>query len=235
MSNHAAIRDMVEKTRDSVDIYKIGLEQFTRFGPAVLDTIRSSGKQLFLDLKYHDIPNTVAQAVRAAAELRVDYLTIHTMGGLAMMQAAAEAARSTDHALHIIGVTVLTSISQSALRNEANVHVPLHAQVRHLAQMAAVSRLDGIVCSAADLSVVRPHLPRKFDIICPGIRPPGAQAHDQERIATPAKAVADGATILVVGRPITSADDPTAVAAAIRKEMGEAHQQTADTRFHDTV
>jgi orotidine-5'-phosphate decarboxylase len=203
---------LINKTKGSIGVYKIGLEQFTRFGPPILDVIRGAGAKIFLDLKFHDIPNTVAKAVASACELGVHYLTIHTQGGSEMMKAAVESAKKAKAEgklpPKIIGVTVLTSISQEILNNELNVGSSVVDHVRHLATLAADSGCDGIVCSAADLPHIRASLPSHFDIITPGIRLPENYAQDQKRIATPQAAIAGGATLLVVGRPITGAANP---------------------------
>jgi orotidine-5'-phosphate decarboxylase len=167
----------------------------------------------FLDLKFHDIPNTVAQAVLSACELKVDLLTIHTQGGSEMMKAAAQAAmkarESGRHAPKIIGVTVLTSIDQKTLHDELHVSVSLTDHIKLLIENAACAGLDGIVCSAADLSAVRSSIPDGFTVVTPGIRPAGTGVQDQKRIATPQDAIRNGATLLVVGRPVTAAADPS--------------------------
>lgn len=214
------IRRLINEVRDYVGVFKIGLEQFTRFGPSIVGVAREAGGRIFLDLKFHDIPNTVAQAVKSAATLGVDLLTIHTQGGVEMMKAASQAARqSGQNRPKVIGVTVLTSISESALRDELAVGTPLSAHVEHLAQLAARSELDGIVCSAADLLSVRSSLPKGFEVITPGIRLPEGDANDQKRIATPADAIKNGATILVVGRPINEAKSPAEAAERFCSEV----------------
>jgi len=219
----ADLTALIDKTHESVGVYKIGLEQFTRFGPPILQPIRDRGRRIFLDLKFHDIPNTVAKAVASACELGIDYLTLHTQGGLEMMKAAAQNAREMSgnvlKPLKLIGVTVLTSISPDALAQELSVATPMPRHVRHLAELAMKAGLDGIVCSAADLAEVKPALPDCAEIITPGIRPQGAAINDQKRIATPASAIRDGATLLVVGRPITQAADPATAAKIIMAEI----------------
>jgi orotidine-5'-phosphate decarboxylase len=211
-----AIAGLIEQTKPFIGVYKIGLEQFTRFGPPVVDEVRKSGARIFLDLKFHDIPNTVAKAVTSACALGVQYLTIHTQGGSEMMRAAANAAANFrekgGQPPKIIGVTILTSISQEMLNNELNIGTPVIDQVRHLAGLAAASGLDGIVCSAADLPAIKPSLPSAFEIITPGIRLPENSADDQKRIASPRDALKSGATLLVIGRPITAAADPAKAA-----------------------
>ncbi len=213
------IANLINKTSEWIGVYKIGLEQFTRFGPSVLDLIRSADRKIFLDLKFHDIPNTVAKAVLSACSLGVDYLTIHTQGGLDMMKAAAESAAKAPTPPRIIGVTLLTSLGTVALKNELCVEMDTGSFVKHLASLAVKAGIDGIVCSAADLSIVKPSLPRNFQIITPGIRPAGAEIGDQLRVATPKAAIEGGATLLVIGRPITGAEDPGRAAEMILREI----------------
>jgi len=215
-----ALKELIRKTSESVGVYKLGLEQFTRFGPKALDLVRDVGRKIFLDLKFHDIPNTVAKAVRAACGLDVDYLTIHTQGGVEMMKAAAEAASGTAHRPKILGVTLLTSIGQEALNSELAVQMKTDLYVQHLAQKAVSAGIDGLVCSAADLEAVKPSLPKDFEVVTPGIRPAGSDANDQKRVATPEWAIKNGATLLVIGRPITGADDPGRAAGEIVTEIG---------------
>jgi orotidine-5'-phosphate decarboxylase len=206
------IRELIWQTRDSIGVFKIGMEQFTRFGPSVFEEIRSAGRKIFLDLKYHDIPNTVEKAVLAAAEHGVDILTVHTQGGPEMLAAAAKAAASSEKAVIVVGVTVLTSLDDSTLKNSLSIELSASQYARNLARIAVKAGLDGIVCSAADLRAVKPELPAGFEIITPGIRMSDGTAGDQKRIATPEDALAAGATLLVVGRPITSAEDPESAA-----------------------
>jgi orotidine-5'-phosphate decarboxylase len=220
MPSLSALDALVTATTPSIAVFKIGLEQFTRFGPPVLETVRRAGGKIFLDLKFHDIPNTVGRAVEAACGLGVDFLTVHTSGGLEMMVAAAAAARKcAGRAPKIVGVTLLTSIGEAALHGELLVDRPAGGYVKHLASLAVAARLDGIVCSAADLPSVKPSLPAGFEIITPGIRPPGSDTHDQKRITAPAEAMKNGATLLVLGRAVTGADDAGKAAAAIAGEL----------------
>jgi orotidine-5'-phosphate decarboxylase len=205
------ITGLIRSTAPSIGVYKIGLEQFTRFGPPILDVVRNAERKIFLDLKFHDIPNTVGKAVESAGLLGVDFLTIHTQGGIAMMRAAKAAAdgvrQKTGSAPKILGVTLLTSIDAMTLQKELGVTLSTDDFVRHLARCAVEANLDGIVCSAADLPSVKPLLPDSFEIITPGIRPAGAETHDQKRVATPQEAINNGATLLVLGRAVTGADD----------------------------
>jgi orotidine-5'-phosphate decarboxylase len=212
-----ALRGLIVDTSDHVGVYKLGLEQFTRFGPKALDLVRGAGRKIFLDLKFHDIPNTVEKSVRAACDHEVDYLTIHTQGGLEMMRAAAKAAAASARRPKILGVTLLTSIDQSTLNNELGVPMKTGEYVLHLAQRAVAAGIDGLVCSAADLEMIKPSMPGCFEIVTPGIRPAGADVNDQKRVATPERAIKNGATLLVIGRPITGAADPGKAAEEIAK------------------
>ena len=221
VSSQEQLKDLVEKTKEWIGVYKVGLEQFTRFGPSVLDLIRAADRKIFLDLKFHDIPNTVAKAVHSACALGVDYLTIHTQGGLQMMRAAAEAAQEANSSCKpkIIGVTLLTSLDENSLRNELKVGMDVSSYIRHLAWLASEAGIGGIVCSAADLPEVKPVIPSHFEIITPGIRPAGSDVGDQKRVATPRSAIENGATVLVIGRPITGAQDPGRAAERIWGEI----------------
>jgi orotidine-5'-phosphate decarboxylase len=215
------IQSLIDCTKQWIGVYKVGLEQFVRFGPPVLELVRNAGRKIFLDLKLHDIPNTVAKAVESACDLGVDYLTIHAQGGSEMMQAAmkAKTVHSGRRLPKVIGVTVLTSIDTPTLQNELNVTVDVEHQVGHLARLAVKSGIDGIVCSAVELSVVAPGLPAHFEIITPGIRPAGSDVNDQKRIATPGDAIKAGATLLVLGRAITAAGDPATAAKKVYDEI----------------
>lgn len=215
ISKLSELENLISATQEFVGVYKIGFEQFIRFGPSILEPVRKVSRKIFLDMKLHDIPNTVAKAVTSASTLDVDFLTLHTIGGLPMLEAAAEAAAKATNAPKLIGVTVLTSVDQNCMNNDMRIAGSVEVQVKHLASVADRSGIDGIVCSAADLPFVKPTLPSKFEIITPGIRPAGVDAQDQKRIATPESAIADGATLLVIGRAITGASNPAAAAKAI--------------------
>lgn len=196
-----------------VGMFKVGKELFTRFGPEVVRLVQSAGADVFLDLKFHDIPNTVKGAAYAATQLGVYVFNVHAVGGLAMMQAALEGATtaSETHQLRrpkIIGVTVLTSIDRHTLNAELRIPWSVEDYVLHLAQLTHRAGLDGIVCAAADLATITTHLPSQFLYVTPGIQgPTTAAGSDQKRVATPYNAVQDGASILVVGRAITAAPD----------------------------
>lgn len=198
---------------------KVGKELFTRAGPAVVEALQAHGFEVFLDLKFHDIPNTVAGACRAAAELGVWMVNVHASGGRRMMQAAAEAMAHVQHRPLLTAVTVLTSMEQSDLA-DIGLDIEPVQQVRRLARLATDSGLDGVVCSAQEAAILRAIVPAGFCLVTPGIRLADAASDDQRRIATPATAIADGVDYLVMGRPVTQAADPAAVVARVNQEIG---------------
>lgn len=207
----------VRRTREWFGTYKIGLQLFCSAGRSVVSAVRDAGaERVFLDLKLHDIPNTVAGAVRALADLGVDQLTIHTGGGAAMMEAAVAAAEGR---LTLLGVTVLTSLDEAALAAVGAEGPPEALAVRR-ARLAAEVGVGGLVCSAAEVARIRAAVGPELWLVTPGIRPAGTSAGDQRRVATPAAAIRDGADLLVIGRAVTRAEDPEAVAAAICSEVG---------------
>ena len=204
---------------------KIGSQLFTAAGPAAIEAARKRGFGVFLDLKYHDIPNTVAGAVREAARLGVFMLNVHAAGGVAMMRAAAEAAAAAGKERGgarpiCLAVTVLTSLDRRALEVEVGVHASVAAHVLALAERAREAGLDGCVASPQEIGLLRRTLGPRWVIVTPGIRPASpVAADDQLRVATPAAAIRAGADYLVVGRPITGAPDPAAAAAAILSDL----------------
>lgn len=195
---------------------KIGLEFFSVHGPAGIRQVLPQGTPLFLDLKFHDIPNTVAGAVRSALALRPAFLTLHAAGGVAMMQAAVEAA--TGSGCRILAVTVLTSLDESDLTAVGQTG-PVRDQVRRLASLARESGVDGIVCAPHEVAAVRADSGPGFTLMVPGIRPAWAAAGDQKRVMAPGEVLAAGADHIVVGRPITGAADPAAAARRILDEI----------------
>lgn len=210
----------VQAIGDSVDFYKIGLELFTAEGPDVVKAVKDLGKRVFLDLKFHDIPRTVERAVKSGGKLGVDLMTIHSVGGKAMIQAAAQAAAEFgDNAPKILAVTVLTSLDQSDLEDVGIKGRTPAEQVEAMARFAIENGANGLVCSPKEVGNLSKLLKAGTLFITPGVRPAGAAVGDQKRVATPADAVRDGATHLVVGRPILAAEDPVAAAKAIRAEM----------------
>ncbi len=230
-------RVIVETLGDTVEIYKVGFQLFTSYGPFIVRYLQTQGKKVFLDLKFHDIPNTVASGVSSAVGLSVPVnnaldtkgnktdkfapilmMTVHTQGGAEMMQAAADAARKRAAELGVqrplvVGVTVLTSDAGGG-----NVSV----LVLERAKLAKASGLDGVVASAQEAAMLRKELGKDFVIVTPGIRPADAEAGDQKRVETPASAIKSGSSFLVVGRPIVKAKDPKAAAQAILDEIASA-------------
>jgi orotidine-5'-phosphate decarboxylase len=202
----------------SVCRLKIGKELFTAAGPALVETLSKQGFAIFLDLKFHDIPNTVASASRAAANLGVWMINVHASGGRAMMAAAREAVGSSADRPKLIAVTLLTSMGAREI-DEIGLIGDAPAVVGRLARLAQASGLDGAVCSAQEAALLRRDCGDSFCLVTPGIRPAAAAADDQQRIMTPAAAVAAGADYLVIGRPITQAADPAAALAAINLEI----------------
>ena len=202
-----------------VGLVKLGLEFFTAQGPAGMRAVAEAGLPIFLDLKLHDIPNTVAGAVRSLAPLSPAMLTLHAGGGLAMLRAAREAAESWPAPRPmLLAVTVLTSLDAPALAATGVPDSP-QAQVLRLAELAAQAGIDGLVCSPAEVAPIRARFADSLALVVPGIRPVGSAAGDQARIATPAQAVADGADWLVVGRPIVQAAEPARAARAIADQL----------------
>ena len=198
-----------------VSVVKVGLELFCRTGPSIVDVVRGgTGVGLFLDLKLHDIPNTVAGAARGVARLKPMYLTVHASGGRDMVRAAVEAAPDVT----IAAVTVLTSLGDDVL-DEIGLVGPSTDAVRRLAALAVSAGAGALVCSPQEVAVVRAEVGPDVTLITPGVRPAGADAQDQARIATPQRALADGADLLVIGRPITGAADPGAAAATIAASL----------------
>jgi orotidine-5'-phosphate decarboxylase len=209
---------LVERLGDAAGIYKVGLQLFTAEGPRIVRDLVSSGRRVFLDLKLHDIPNTVSHAVKSAVELGAYMLTVHSSGGAAMLRAAAEAAGGR---LNILAVTVLTSLNDEDMQ-EIGVSGRVADQALRMAALAKNAGCQGIVASPREAALLRKALGEGFAIVTPGIRPAGGESHDQQRIATPAQAIANGASHIVVGRPITGASDPAAAAQAIIAEMERA-------------
>jgi orotidine-5'-phosphate decarboxylase len=215
----AAALALAERVAPVVGAFKIGKELFTAAGPDIVRRVRATGAAVFLDLKFHDIPNTVAKAVAAATRLDVQMLTVHASGGGEMLRAAEQAAQKTaaesgQPAPLVLGVTVLTSADASTLR-EVGVSAEVPAQVERLARLAVSAGLRGLVCSPLELGLLRRCLPREIQLVTPGIRTGAEQADDQKRTLSPREALAAGADWLVIGRPIYAAPDPRAAAAAI--------------------
>lgn len=217
---------IVDRVGEDIDFYKVGSQLFTRAGPDIVQALRNRGKSVFLDLKFHDIPNTVASAVAAATDLGVELLTLHASGGSAMLRAAREAAGPDGPAL--LAVTLLTSFTASDVEEVWGKELrSLREEVARLSTLAAEAELNGIVASALEAEALKRKHGNGFLVVTPGIRPAGADERDQARTATPAEAVNAGADYLVVGRPITEAPEPRAVVAEILEEIA-ATQRTGE-------
>jgi orotidine-5'-phosphate decarboxylase len=217
VSTAAAAQKLVAAVGDSALTYKVGMQLYTAEGPQIVRDLVHSGRRVFLDLKYHDIPNTVNSAVSEAAKLGVSMLTVHASGGAKMLRAAADAAKARP-GLMVLAVTVLTSMDQSDLETVGVTGTVEEAVVR-LARVALGSGCQGIVASAREAAKLRSELGDGFAVVTPGVRPAGGEVGDQKRVVTPAEAIAAGASHIVVGRPITDAADPAAAARAIVGQM----------------
>lgn len=222
-ANEADALDMASRLDPNLCRVKVGKELFTRCGPKVARQLVDMGFDVFLDLKFHDIPNTVAKAVLAAAELGVWMVNVHASGGSQMMQAAREALCTLpeDRRPFLIAVTVLTSMNEIELQ-AMGVNRSLDDQVLHLASMASKAGMDGVVCSAREAAEIKAACGDYFTTVTPGIRPAGASTGDQKRVMTPAEAISCGSDFLVVGRPITAAENPMDVVRAIQLEVDSA-------------
>ncbi|SHE35166.1 orotidine-5'-phosphate decarboxylase [Desulforamulus putei] len=221
-----AALELVRKLSPRVGMFKVGMQLFYSAGPDVVRRIKEEGVRVFLDLKLHDIPNTVAQAARALAGLGADIINVHAAGGTAMMRAAAGAVRERAAALGlpaplVISVTVLTSIDQPVFQQELGYSGDIQGKVRAWAILTKEAGLDGVVASPKEIAVIREACGDDFKIITPGIRPAWSVSDDQKRIMTPAEAIDQGASYLVVGRPVTGDADPSAAAQKILSEMAE--------------
>ena len=209
---------LVDRLQPAACKLKVGQELFTAAGPAFIATLAQRGFDLFLDLKFHDIPNTVAQACKAAAQLGAWMINVHALGGRGMMNAAREAIESAPRKPNLIAVTVLTSMAEPDLR-EVGIDASPLVEAMKLAELAAECGLDGVVCSAHEVAAIRDRLGNSFLRITPGIRLPEDGAGDQKRVMTPQMAIAAGASYLVIGRSVTRAPDPLAVLARINREI----------------
>jgi orotidine-5'-phosphate decarboxylase len=214
-------QEIVYQLGDSVCFYKVGLQLFTAEGPKIVAELVNSGRKVFLDLKLHDIPNTVAGAVKAASELGVHMLTVHAAGGTRMLTEAVNASKVGAQGPMILAVTVLTSSSPADLE-ESGVPAGVSEQVSHLAKLAQAAGCGGVVASPREAETLRLALGPEIAIVTPGIRPAGSDAGDQSRIATPTAAIRAGASHLVVGRPILAVNNRNQAAASILEEIGAA-------------
>jgi len=218
VSSAAAARKIVAAVGDSAHTYKVGMQLYTAEGPPLVRELVSSGRRVFLDLKYHDIPNTVGAAVREAAQPGVSMLTVHGSAGAQMLRGATEAVGEHAKALWVLAVTVLTSLDDADL-NTLGIRGDVVDQVLRLTALALSNGCRGVVASAHEAAALREDFGQEFVIVTPGVRPAGSGRADQVRVVTPAEAVAFGATHIVVGRPITAAADPGAEARAILGQL----------------
>lgn len=219
--NRAQALDMVERLEGNIRWFKVGLELYLAEGRGIVEAVRERGHEVFLDLKLHDIPNTVASAVRTASASGASLLTLHAAGGPVMLAAAKEAAEKLTHKPRLLAVTVLTSMDAAQLHATGIATTPAE-QVIRLAEMATTAGIDGLVCSPEEIVGIRSSRAEDALLVVPGIRPADSEKGDQNRIATPGDAIRRGANMLVVGRPITRAADPASASAAILSEIAAA-------------
>jgi len=223
-------QDVFRHTAADVQWYKVGYQAYYAFGDAILGELREARRNIFLDLKLHDIPNTVAGAIRSVARSGASFVTVHAGGGRAMMMAAAQARdeiNAKGKSMKVVAVTMLTSLTNGDLR-EIGIDRSVHQVVSVRAALAQECGLDGVVCPVQDVPIVRARTSADFTIICPGIRPAGDEGGDQKRTATPSEAVLAGADFIVVGRPITKAPDPRAAVQKICAELASAQTLTTE-------
>ncbi|MCK5602428.1 orotidine-5'-phosphate decarboxylase, partial [Candidatus Pacearchaeota archaeon] len=229
-----AALELVESLRDAVGMFKVGLELLHSEGPKIIHRIMEQGGRVFLDGKFLDIPNTVANVSRAITRHSVDAFNVHALGGLEMLKAALRAA--TEEAVEcdiarplVLGVTILTSIDELMLRQQLRIEYSIEEQVVHLASLCDKAGLDGVIASPREIRAIRQHVSARLIIVTPGVRPKWAVAHDQKRILTPYEAILNGASYLVVGRPITQPPEcvgsPVDAARLVRDEVEEAFQK----------
>lgn len=227
VDDFATAKELVEQLKDQVTTFKVGIPLFTAFGPKAVEMIQKFGGKVFLDLKFHDIPSVVAQAVREVVKLRTFMLTLHASGGPAMLQEAVTAARDEANRLSappplLLAVTVLTSLDEETFKKLTSSPWPLREQVIRLAAFAWEAGMDGIVASPHELGALRAAWRRRrLVLVAAGVRPQGENPGDQKRIMTPREALENGADFIVIGRPITQAKDPAHATAKILKEMEE--------------
>ncbi|HCM41722.1 MAG TPA: orotidine-5'-phosphate decarboxylase [Candidatus Omnitrophica bacterium] len=217
----------VKKTLKQLDgqavYYKVGLELFISHGWKVVELVKKTGARVFLDLKLHDIPNTVAKSVATACRHEIDILNVHALGGFEMMQRAGEAFQKNamNKKAELIAVTILTSHDQKVLDKELRIGYPIPSQVVHLAKLAEKAGLSGVVASPLEVKLIRKAVEKKFRVVTPGVRPASADLNDQKRVYTPAQAIREGADYLVIGRPITQAKDPAKAFELIALEIDQ--------------
>ena len=224
VGNLAAANQLVTTLADAVKWFKIGKQLFTAVGPTAVKLLHDAKKNIFLDLKFHDIPNTVAGAVASGTKVGVNMINMHASGGLEMMRAARETAEKQAFELGIprptlLGVTILTSIDEANFQRDFGTRRKLTDQVAHQAELSQKAGLDGVVASPLEIELIRKVCGNDFVIVTPGVRPTWAAANDQQRVMTPGEAIDAGADYIVVGRPITAADNPREAAKKIVQEI----------------
>ncbi|MFZ3138281.1 MAG: orotidine-5'-phosphate decarboxylase [Thermodesulfovibrionales bacterium] len=224
VNEHNYALELVDKFSDYINIYKVGLELFSSCGPRIVEDINRKGKKVFLDLKFHDIPNTVSKAAVALTRLGVHMFNVHASGGLEMMKKCKDSIvevclKENMERPKILGVTVLTSLSKEILRDELGIQYGLRTHVRHLSALALKAGLDGVVASAREVEVIRNHCGKGFLILTPGIRPSWTPPDDQKRTMTPKEAIREGADYLVLGRAVMQQPDPLKAIELISLEM----------------
>jgi len=217
---------LVDELRDAVGMFKVGHQLFTAYGPDIVRRIIDKGARVFLDLKYHDIPNTVAKASAEAVKLGVSIFNVHALGGVDMMKAAAESARETAEKQGVpcplaLAVTILTSMDDLSLRRDLKINRSLRREVAHLAELAQRAGMSGVVASPQEIKLLRKAIRGNFVILTPGVRPAWAGKDDQKRIMTPGEAIACGADYIVIGRPVLKAADRQAAVEKIVREIGQ--------------
>jgi orotidine-5'-phosphate decarboxylase len=232
VDNDREALEIVAELRDSVGVFKVGHQLFTAYGPDIVRRIIGMGGRVFLDLKYHDIPNTVAKAAAEAVKLGVSMFNVHSLGGLDMMKAAAESAKETAKKLNlpmpvVLAVTILTSMDEKSMRKELKITRSLQREVIHLARLARRAGVHGVVASPQEIKTLRRAVRGEFIILTPGVRPLWADKDDQKRVMTPGEAVKAGADYIVVGRPVLTAGDRKA---AVEKILEEMNSQKTDER-----
>ena len=221
-SDHAL--EIVDKFKDYINIYKVGLELFTTAGPGIVEEIQKRGKKVFLDLKFHDIPNTVTKAALSATRLGVYMFNVHASGGFEMMRKCRDSVvemclKENLERPKILGVTVLTSLSKEILTDELGIQYGLRTHVRHLSSLALKAGLDGVVASAREVELIRNHCGKGFIIVTPGIRPSWTPPDDQKRTLTPKEAIREGSDYLVIGRAVLQQPDPIKAVELISLEI----------------
>ena len=210
---------LVEKLSEFVGVFKVGPRLFTRCGPKIINLIKEKDSRVFYDAKFYDIPSVVKKAAQASAEMGVDMLTLHTLGGSEMMEAAVEGIRSQNSQVDVLGVTLLTSLNSRILKEELGIERNLTEEIIHLAGLARKAGLDGVITSAWELEELRRNFGSDFILVVPGIRPLRSGKNEQRRVSTPKEAIEKGADFLVVGRPILNSNDPVGIIKRILREM----------------